>query len=315
MSSVTQHPLPYWVQKKRRVNCLAVRLIIFLILAFFPFYIIIPIMWTYFGEPIFISENPDVMVANYCVGVFGMMIPSLAHLFTRLITKEGFKNSYLGMNIKGKLGYWLSSVLVPLAYSALTVILIWVIYINELTFPEAFSGFGMQTTGIFLLQLSYTLICFFPAFGEEWGWRGYMMPKLMELMPKPVAVVVGGVLWGLWHAPLTVAGHNFGVDYPGYPFVGIGFMCVMCTALNAFLTLITEKTKSIYPAAFTHAVNNNLSMGVLFSLFGSEAAMEKLGTISNVDMFLVYIPMQLVVGMICMILLLRKGRPSKQRSQ
>jgi len=155
------------------------------------------------------------------------------------------------------------------------------------------------------MQLAYSVIVFFPAFGEEWGWRGYMMPKLMELMPKPAAVIAGGVIWGLWHAPLTVAGHNFGVDYPGYPFVGIGLMCVMCTVLNAFLTLITEKTKSVYPAAFCHAVNNNLGFGVLFSGLGTEKAQEKMTEMSGVSTMLPYLAVLGLVGIASFVLLVR----------
>ena len=289
------------------------RLLIFLGISFAPFYIIVPAMWSYFGEPIFVSENPDAVVANYVVGVFGMMIPSIAHLITRLVTKEGFKNTYLGLNTKGKMGYFTASVIVPLAYSALTVFLIWAIFMNDISLGDTFNNVNLQSVGLFLIQLSYSVICFFPAFGEEWGWRGYMMPKLMELIPKPVAVIVGGIIWGLWHAPLTVAGHNFGIDYPGYPFVGIGMMCLMCTVMNAFMTLLTEKTKSIYPTTFVHAVNNNLNMGVLFSLFSNEEAVERLNGLSMTETFLPFIgTIGVVVGVVCIVLLAKKDKPKEE---
>ena len=289
------------------------RLVIFLILAFFPFYIIIPVMYSYYGEPIFVSENETVIVANYVVGVFGMMIPSIANIITRLVTKEGFKNTYLGLNTKGKMGYFAASVIAPLAYSALTVFLIWALYMNDISFGDTFNNVNMQSIGLLMLQLGYSVICFFPAFGEEWGWRGYMMPKLMELMPKPVAVIVGGIIWGLWHAPLTVAGHNFGVDYPGYPFVGIGIMCLMCTVMNAFMTLLTEKTKSIYPTTFVHAVNNNLNMGIMFSLFSNEEVIQRFGELSAVETFLPFIgTIGVVVGVVCILLLMKKDKPKEE---
>ncbi len=284
------------------------RLLIFLVIAFIPFYIIIPVMWSYFGEPIFVSENAA--TATYCFGVVGMLIPSAAHLITRLATKEGFRNSYLGLNTKGRMGYWTASVVVPLAYTSVTALLIWALLTNGMSLSETFGNINLQSVGILLIQIAYSVICFLPAFGEEWGWRGYMMPKLMELMPKPLAVLVGGVIWGLWHAPLTVAGHNFGVDYPGYPFVGIGLMCLMCTALNALLTLLTEKTKSIYPAAFVHAINNNLNIGIWFAIFGSEEAVEKISDLSSYDIFifLPFIEVITVVGIISFILLMKKDK-------
>ena len=96
----------------------------------------------------------------------------------------------------------------------------------------------------------------FAAFGEEGGWRGYMMPKLMKLMPKGSALIVGGIIWGLWHAPLTLIGHNFGTEYPGYPWLGIVFMCMNCILLGIVLTFVTEKTGSVWPAVFIHGINN-----------------------------------------------------------
>ena len=286
------------------------RLIIFLILAFFPFYIIVPAMWSYYGEPFFASEREDVAVAVYAVGVFAMMIPSCANLITRLVTKEGFGRSYLGLNCKGKMGYFIASVLVPLAYSAVTMLFLCAVQLGGI--QESLASPSLQNTGLFLLQLAVSLVIFFPAFGEEWGWRGYMMPKLMELMPKPAAVVAGGGIWGLWDAPLTVAGHNFGVDYPGYPWLGILFMCLMCISMNAFLTLITEKTHSIYPAAFTHAINNNLSATGLLSIFGTEAAAEKLTDMEPMSFlmsfFMEYLAVLALVGIVSMILLLKGGK-------
>ena len=79
------------------------RLVIYLLIAFIPFWIILPVLNSLYGEPIFASEKAA--AAAYAVGVFGMLIPSIAHLVTRLVTKEGFKNSYLGLNFKGNAKY------------------------------------------------------------------------------------------------------------------------------------------------------------------------------------------------------------------
>ena len=75
-------------------------------------------------------------------------------------------------------------------------------------------------------------------------------------MGKYPALIVSGVIWGLWHAPLTVIGHNFGTDYPGFPYVGILKMCFICIVMGILLTFVTEASGSIWPAAILHAVNN-----------------------------------------------------------
>ena len=80
------------------------------------------------------------------------------------------------------------------------------------------------------------------------------------------ALLIGGLIWGLWHAPLTVMGHNYGVGYPGYPVTGILAMCVFCTVMGIILSYVTIKTKSCLPAVVGHGVLNGLaSSGVYFT--------------------------------------------------
>jgi membrane protease YdiL (CAAX protease family) len=100
---------------------------------------------------------------------------------------------------------------------------------------------------------------FIPCFGEEWGWRGYLLPKMRKLMPTVPTLLVTGVIWGLWHAPLTAIGHNYGVTYPGFPFAGIAMMCLFCTVLGIFMAYVTQKTKSCIPAILAHGAINGIS--------------------------------------------------------
>ena len=132
-----------------------------------------------------------------------------------------------------------------------------------------------------------------------------MMPKLTELMVKPAAIIVGGILWGLWHAPLTISGHNFGMDYDFYPWLGILLMCVFCIFMNAFLTLLTEKTKSIYPASFCHMVNNNCGGMIFITLFGSEAFIEKISAVNAITLMPCMMGTSVIVGIISFIFLSR----------
>lgn len=288
----------------------AIRLVIFLAIAFLPGCIIVPVLNSVYGEPIYASEKA--MTAAYAVGVFGMLIPSIAHLITRLVTKEGFKNSYLGLNFKGNVKYYILSVVIKLIEAVIGALFLWQTLAGDLSFSEAFSFDRMNVrTGTLLLQLSGSIIVFFPAFGEEWGWRGYMMPKLTELMGRPAAIIVGGIIWGLWHAPLTISGHNFGVDYDFFPWGGILFMCVFCIFMNAFLSLLTEKTKSIYPASFCHMINNNLNPAIFLSIWCSEAFVAKMTTINVFDIAPVLLITSGAVGVVSFILLIKKEKTQK----
>ena len=191
----------------------------------------------------------------------GMLAPAIAHVITRNITNEGFRlagddSMMLGIDLKGrKWVFFLLAVILPVIYATLGDGVIW------LMCPEAFGEAEVSSFAVIiypLLAIVQGVVLSFAAFGEELGWRGYMMPKLVELMGMPKAIIFGGIIWGLWHAPLTCVGHNFGMDYPGFPYVGIFLMCLFCIALGTVLMYVTIKTNSIWPAAFMHAVNNSM---------------------------------------------------------
>lgn len=259
-----------------------IRLCIFYLLALLPCCIMAAVVRSSCGGPIFRKAGAATVTA---VGITGMCMPSIAHFLTRLLTREGFQNLYLELRLKKNVKAYLASVLVVLAVMVLSMVVIRFVLTGDVSASQFWAQEEKDLRVMALLQ-QLAVSCFlnFPALGEEWGWRGYMMPKLEQVMSKPAAVIVGGILWGLWHAPLTVNGHNFGLDYPGFPYVGILVMCVFCILMNGFLTMLTEKTGTVYPAALAHATNNNLSVGVLLTLFASENAIGKIAEISNANM-------------------------------
>lgn len=207
-------------------------------------------------------------------GLVGMFFPTFAALLTRLFTREGFGNSFVSFRLKGKIRYYLAAVLMPVAEAVLGALLMIFVYLKGYSLDTLFADTDWNAIlPILLMGVASNIYIFIHAFGEEFGWRGYMMPKLTELMPMPAAILVGGVIWGLWHAPLTIAGHNFGIDYPGYPWKGILCMCVCCVLLNAFLTFLTMRTGSVFPAAVCHSVHNGLgAQALLYYCICEEAA-------------------------------------------
>lgn len=89
------------------------------------------------------------------------------------------------------------------------------------------------------------------AFGEEYGWRGYLQGELIAL-GKVRGILLVGVVWGLWHAPVIALGFN----YPGYPVLGILLMTIYCIVLAFFFGYAVLRSGSIWLAAFLHALNN-----------------------------------------------------------
>jgi membrane protease YdiL (CAAX protease family) len=100
-----------------------------------------------------------------------------------------------------------------------------------------------------------------PALGEELGWRGWLLPKLMPLGTLP-ALLISGVIWGLWHAPLILLGYNY-PDAPGW--LGATAMVGMCILVGAVFGWLRLRSGSVWPAALAHAAFNGA--GATYLLF------------------------------------------------
>lgn len=96
------------------------------------------------------------------------------------------------------------------------------------------------------------------AFGEEFGWRGYLLWELAPLGFWRASLAIGA-LWGVWHAPVIAAGYN----YPSFPLVGVGVMTVACIALSPVYTYLTVRAESVIAAAVLHGVFNGSAGFVL----------------------------------------------------
>lgn len=212
------------------------------------------------------ASNGEISGVDQLVSL-GMLCPALAMLLTRFVTREGFKvtgedSMLLGIYFQDrKWIYYIIAMFLPWMYFELGNVLTLLLSPGafDLHNPEQLGLTGNEQAVIYIqpiaMIVSGTTVSF-AAFGEEAGWRGYMMPKMIKLWGVRKAVILGGILWGIWHWPLTFAGHNFGTGYWGYPLTGFAGMCVMCVFMGIILTGVTYQSGSIWPAAILHAVNN-----------------------------------------------------------
>ncbi|MBQ3856264.1 MAG: CPBP family intramembrane metalloprotease [Ruminococcus sp.] len=228
------------------------RLLIFLVLAFGIAWIPAVIMNKKIGyEEWFVTDHYFIFVQ------FVIFAPAIANVLTRLITKEGFGQTYLRLNLKGNVRYYILAAAIPIAVGLITGLAATLIY-GKWDLAEIRSHATWKTALGFLLSTATAgpLIAF-QTFGEEFGWRAYMNQKMEPLLGTVGTCILGGIIWGVWHAPLTIEGHNFGKDYAGYPYAGIALMALFCTLHGIMLMWLVKKTGSVIPAAIFHAVNNN----------------------------------------------------------
>ncbi|MFC7643624.1 CPBP family intramembrane glutamic endopeptidase [Streptosporangium lutulentum] len=102
------------------------------------------------------------------------------------------------------------------------------------------------------------------ALGEEWGWRGWLLPRLMPLGTWR-ALLVSGVIWGAWHAPLTLRGYN----YPELGAWAAPMFVIFCVVFGAVLGWLRLYSGSFWPAVVGHGALN--ASGALVVLVGDAA--------------------------------------------
>lgn len=106
---------------------------------------------------------------------------------------------------------------------------------------------------LFLLQglIAGVTINAIAAFGEELGWRGFLLKEFKEMHFFKAAIIIG-FIWGIWHAPLILMGYN----YPQHPKIGVFMMIIFCILITPLLIYITVKSKSVIAAAILHGTMN-----------------------------------------------------------
>ena len=213
-----------------------------------------------------------------------MLIPALGVLITRLVTKEGFQNAWIVSKLKGNLKYYLLAWFGPAVLTVIGAIVYFLIFPAEFDYGMnnaiqiyaeqgvdltasqlRFSTFSQLLTAVIIAPVLNCVTCF----GEEWGWRGYLVPKLSEKFSFLPTILISGLIWGLWHAPLIAMGHNYGTDYAGAPVGGILAMCVFCIVMGTIFSFLCIKAKSCIPGVIGHgALNGFASAAIIFSVDG-----------------------------------------------
>jgi len=112
------------------------------------------------------------------------------------------------------------------------------------------------------------------AFGEELGWRGLLHNAWSHLGFWRPALACGA-LWGLWHAPLILRGHN----YPEHPEVGVGMMIAFCMLLSPLMSEVRARGGSVWAAATTHGTMNAVGGAVVFLDGGNDLLVGMTGAV------------------------------------
>ncbi len=233
------------------------------------------ISWPLFVAPLVFGDMDATTRQLMTQGLWAaaMWGPGIAAIITTLfIAKKPF--SSLRLNTLGPKRFYLWAWCLPLVLTIVGGLLTLLFGIAKLDLNftiirdamASAAGGGEVPVGIIVLTqvlLAITLAPFINmlfTMGEELGWRGFLLPQLLPL-GQGQAILISGAIWGVWHAPAILQGHN----YPGYPVLGVFMMIVFCVLLGVIISWMYLNTKSPWVAALAHgSVNAVAGLPILF---------------------------------------------------
>lgn len=192
------------------------------------------------------------LLASFC-----MFIPLVATLICQKSSKEPLLRN-VGISWKVNRWWFFGWLIVPLIPLLTILFTHWTIGLsfNVPGVPLGFMNKPVGMVGITLLSgmvAGVTINALF-AFGEEIGWRGYLLKQFEGKNFLTTSIIIG-IIWGLWHAPLILLGHN----YPQHPQWGVLMMVVMSIPLSFIIQYFRVKSGSVIVAAVMHGTFNALA--------------------------------------------------------
>jgi membrane protease YdiL (CAAX protease family) len=226
--------------------------------------------------------SPGVTLALVLMATVYMGAPALGNILTRLLTREGWKDMGLRPNFKKGWRFWLAAWFLPVVMTLPGAALFFVLFpqyfdaslstIQQLMAASPSPMSSLSPWTLLIIQLAQgvliaPLINSVFTFGEEFGWRAYLLQKLMPLGGRK-AMLLMGVIWGVWHWPVIFMGYEYGSSYPGYPWAGPLLFIWVTFGMGTFLGWLTLRSKSVWPAVIGHAAVNGVAGVAVFAIAG-----------------------------------------------
>jgi len=183
------------------------------------------------------------------IAIFTVFTPSLlAFLFTAITKgRKGIHNLFIKQTMKRTSIKWLLLSFLGLPLMASFAVL------TDLNFDV--SRFSLRTTQL----VPQVIIIILIGLGEEYGWRGFLLPKLMHEFNLFYSSIILGLIWGCWHFPAYLIG-------TGVP-LQMNFMIFLLWILLAtlFISWIYYYTRSVFTSILAH-IGANAAFNYLYIL-------------------------------------------------
>jgi len=213
-----------------------------------------------------ILEN-DGITPLALIGLIGAYGPTIAALLVQAVVDRSAIKELWRKIIQVKVGglTYLLVVLFPI-----------LVYAVAFEVSLAYHGASVELNliaGLGAIPVWFLAALPFGPMGEELGWRGFLLPRLLDRYSPIASSVLVGLAWGVWH----LAAFTFpGAALPSHFDINLGTIALYClntVALSLFYTYLHLRSKgSVFVAILLHAFFNAASNIVLDFLVASDNA-------------------------------------------
>lgn len=188
----------------------------------------------------------------------GMWVPGTCGIVCALIFDRSLKG--LGLFRTGGAKGLLTGYLIPIAYALPVYVIVWLVGAGGFDPSQwgkvipYFSNPGNAAVSLGLLLTVGLVDKLGRALGEEIGWRGFLVPNVLKLMPLWQTGLFTGFIWFCWHLPAILGSDYHSEGTPiGYQ---IGCFAAMVIPSGILYAWLRQKTGSVWPCALIHASHN-----------------------------------------------------------
>ena len=193
------------------------------------------------------------------VGEIGGLVfivgPILMAVLLRFFAGDGWQDAGLALQLKDSWRWYLFSVLVYPVIIVLVIGIGMVLGVTELNgslasmLPLLLAGMGAQLVP----RMVYSMF-------EEWGWRGYMEPRLLVMgVPDLQRHFFVGFIWAIWHFPLILA-----TPYTETPYVIYLPIFVVGTMFTAVVYgQMRKASRTVWTSVLMHGVANTFLWAII----------------------------------------------------